>query len=73
MVAELVNTYHDDEIIIPGKLPVSPELAAEIKARARIRDLPHSCWCYWRYSHAGGRWFRVAWDRGCPWHHGYPQ
>jgi len=69
MVAEVVSTYHDDEIVIPGKLPVSPELAAEIKARARIRDVPRSCACYWRWSKAAGIWYRVNWNQCCPWHH----
>jgi hypothetical protein len=68
MVAELVNTYHDDELIIPGKVPISPELAAEIKARARIRDVPASCQCRWHYISAAGRWYHIRWIDGCQWH-----
>jgi len=68
MVAELVSTYHDDEILITGHHPVSPELAAEIKARAHIRDVPRACWCPWGYDYVACFWHRKRWIRGCPWH-----
>lgn len=41
------------------------------RAAARIRDIPRSCSCDWRWSDGARRWVRTKHRAACSWH--YPR
>jgi len=53
-----------------GTLPCLPALADDIRARAKIRDVPRSCTCRWRWQRRSDTWQRAWREPACPWHRG---